>query len=361
MNYKSILVILSFGVLAILLSACGGGQLAASGWPGISADEETAYVAFNQHIYAVNLTNGLEIWRYPTEADNNITFYAAPAITEDGQVIVGGYNNILYSLGAENGRVNWTFEEATDRFIGSSLVGGEMIFAPSSDKNLYALELDGQDAWAQPFVTENSNWSRPAANSDCECVYLASMDHSVYAIDPTNGQEIWRSENLGGATVGTPAISEDGNSLFIGTFINELVTINTSNGNILWRFPTEGWVWASPVLDGDVLYFGDIAGNFYAIDRNSQAQLWSLQTGSDIVGTPLLTEDGIYFTNEAGTLYALTHDGATRWTKDFEATLHTGPVAAGDLILVATDEGGLVLYAIDSGGSQKWQFSPAEE
>jgi len=180
-------------------------------------------------------------------------------------------------------------------------------------------------------------------------------------IDPTNGQEIWRSENLGGATVGTPAISEDGNSLFIGTFINELVTINTSNGNILWRFPTEGWVWASPVLDGDVLYFGDIAGNFYAIDRNSQAQLWSLQTGSDIVGTPLLTEDGIYFTNEAGTLYALTHDGATRWTNDFEATLHTGPVAAGDLILVATDEGGLVLYAIDSGGSQKWQFSPAEE
>jgi outer membrane protein assembly factor BamB len=86
-----------------------------------------------------------------------------------------------------------------------------------------------------------------------------------------------------------------------------------------------------------------------------------LQTGSDIVGTPLLTEDGIYFTNEGGTLYALTHDGATRWTKDFEATLHTGPVATGDLILVATDEGGLILYAIDSQGSQRWQFSPAEE
>jgi outer membrane protein assembly factor BamB len=361
MNYKFILVILSLGVLAILLSACGGGQLAASVWPGISADEEAAYVAFNQHIYAVNLTNGLEKWRYPTEADNKITFYAAPAITEDGQVIVGGYNNILYSLGAENGRVNWTFEEATDRFIGSSLVAGEMIFAPSSDDDLFALDFNGQDAWAQSFVTENSNWSKPAANSDCECVYLASMDHSVYAIDPTNGQEIWRSENLGGATVGTPAISEDGKTLYIGTFINELVAINTSNGNILWRFPTEGWVWASPVLDGDVLYFGDIAGNFYAIDRNSQAQFWSLQTESDIVGTPLLTEDGIYFTNEAGTLYALTHDGATRWTKNFEATLHTGPVTTGDLILVATDEGGLILYAIDSEGSQRWQFSPAEE
>ncbi len=360
MKNKFILVILTLIVLPISLSACTGGANLASGWPGINADDETAYVAFNQHIYAVNLTNGLKSWRYPAEVEKNVTFYAAPALTEDSQVIAGGYDNILYSLNKQSGQINWKFEEATDRFVGSSLVAGEMIFAPSSDDDLFALNLDGQPAWAQPFMTENSNWSKPATDSNCECVYLASMDHSVYAINPVNGQQIWRSEDLGGATVGKPAISEDGKTLYIGTFINEMVAINTSNGNILWRYPTEGWAWASPVVDGDVLYFGDIAGNFYAIDRNTQAQLWSLPTGEDIVGTPLLTEDGIYFTNEAGTLYALTREGATRWTKDFDATLHTGPVLAGDLILVATDEGGLVLYALDSEGGQKWQFSPSE-
>jgi outer membrane protein assembly factor BamB len=187
------------------------------------------------------------------------------------------------------------------------------------------------------------------------------MDHSIYAVNPATGQEIWRSEELGGATVGTPAVSEDGKTLYIGTFKNELVAINTSNGSILWRFPAEGWVWTSPVLDGDVLYFGDISGNFYAIDRNTQVTLWSLQTGSDIVGTPLLANDSVYFTNEAGTLYSVTKEGATRWTKDFNATLHSGPIAAGDLILVATDEGGLNLFAVDSEGLQKWQFSPSEE
>ena len=107
--------------------------------------------------------------------------------------------------------------------------------------------------------------------------------------------------------------------------------------------------------------FGDIAGNFYAINRNNPTQLWSVQTGSDIVGMPLLTEDGIYFTNEAGTLYALTREGTTRWTQKFDATLHTGPISAGDLILVATDEEGLVLYAIDSEGLQRWQFSPSSD
>jgi len=361
MKNKFILVLLTLIVLAISLSSCAGGQLAASGWPGIAANDETTYIAFNQHIYAVNLNNGLELWRYPAEPDNNITFYAAPSLTEDGQVIVGGYDNILYSFDLQTGNVNWKFEEATDRYIGSSLVADNMIFSPSSDHEMFALNLGGQPVWQQPFVTENSNWSKPNADPNCECVYLASMDHSVYAIDPGNGQEIWRSESLGGATVGIPAVSEDGKTLYIGTFINELVAIDTSNGDILWRFPTEGWVWASPVLDGDVLYFGDISGNFYAIDRNTQANLWSIQTGDDIVGTPLITDDGVYFTNESGTLYALTKDGATRWTKNFEATLHTGPIATGDFILVATDEGGLNLYALDSEGTQRWMFSPSEE
>jgi outer membrane protein assembly factor BamB len=361
MKNKFILVLLTLIVLAISLSACAGGQLAASGWPGITANGESAYIAFNQHIYAVNLANGLELWRYPAEPDNNITFYAAPSLTEDGQVIVGGYDNILYSLDVQNGNMKWKFDEATDRYIGSSLVAGDMIFSPSSDHELFALNPGGQPVWQQPFVSENSNWSKPAADLNCECVYLASMDHSVYAIDPGNGREIWRSESLGGATVGTPAVSEDGKTLYIGTFINELVAIDTSNGNIFWRFPTENWVWASPVLEGDVLYFGDISGNFYAIDRNTQATLWSIQTGADIVGTPLITNDGVYFTNESGMLYALTKDGATRWTKNFESTLHTGPIATGDLILVATDEGGLVLYAMDSEGAQKWMFSPTEE
>jgi outer membrane protein assembly factor BamB len=361
MKKNFILVILTLTILVISLSACAGGQMMASGWPGITADDETAYIAFNQHVYAVNLTNGLEQWRYPVEPDKDVTFYAAPSLTDDGQVIAGGYDNILYSLNAQNGQVNWKFEEATDRFIGGSLVAGEMIFAPSSDDDLFALTLSGEHAWAGPFMTENSNWSKPTADSNCECVYMASMDHSVYAVDPVNGQEIWRSEDLGGATVGIPAVSEDGKTLYIGTFLNELVAINTSNGSILWRFPTEGWVWASPVLHGNVIYFGDIAGNFYALDRNTQAKLWSVQTGSDIVGTPLITSDGIYFTNEAGTLYALTREGTTRWTKDFEATLHTGPIAASDVILVATDTEGLELYAIDSEGLQRWQFSPSSE
>ena len=88
MKNKFLLVILTLIALSLTLSACAGGQMQASGWPGISADGETAYVAFNQQVFAIDLANGLEKWSYPDEIDNQITFYAAPSLTKDGQLIV---------------------------------------------------------------------------------------------------------------------------------------------------------------------------------------------------------------------------------------------------------------------------------
>ena len=361
MTKKFILTLLAALLLMLALSSCTGGRLQATGWPGITADDETAYIAFNTQVYAINLKNGTERWRFPVEEDSKVTFYAAPQITDDGQVIVGGYDNILYSLDAETGQENWRFEGATDRYIGSTLIADETIFAPSADKHLYALDLSGHPIWDPPFSAENENWAQPSTGPDCDCVYLASMDHSVYAINPADGTAIWHSEPLGGASVGSPAVSDDGKTIYIGSFLNELVAIDAADGSILWQFPTEDWVWTSPILDGDTIYFADIAGNFYAVDRNTHAQLWSLPTGSEIVGTPLLTEDGLYFTNQAGTFYAVARDGTTRWTKEFEQPLHAGPTAAGDLVLVATDKGDLTLYAFNAAGTQQWKFTTAKE
>ena len=361
MTKKLTLFLLATTLLMLILSACTGSNLQASGWPGISADDETAYIAFNTQVYAIDLATGTERWHFPKEAEKETTFYAAPQITEDGQVIVGGYNNVLYSLDAQTGEQNWIFEDASDRYIGSVLIAEDVIFAPSADKHLYAVGLDGKALWDIPFSAENENWAQPATGPDCDCIYLASMDHSVYAINPEKGDIRWRSEPLGGASVGSPAVSDDGKTLYIGSFLNELVAIDAADASIIWKIPTEDWVWASPVIEGDTLYFADIAGNFYAIDRNTQKQLWTLSTGSDIVGTPLLTEDGLYFTTQDGTFYAVTREGATRWTKEFEQPLHAGPVAAGDLILIATDKGDLTLYAFDANGAQQWQFTATKE
>ena len=134
------LIIISFLLIltAVLLSGCSGGALATS-WPGLLVDQNTGYLADNAFVYAVNLENGSLKWKYPADkAEKGKFFYAPPVMTEDGQLIVGGYDHVLYSLDKNTGAVLWTFPTAggtgaKDRYIASPLVTAQGIFAPNAD------------------------------------------------------------------------------------------------------------------------------------------------------------------------------------------------------------------------------------
>ena len=95
-------LIISLLTLSMILSACGS-RMSASSWPGISVNENEVYLAYNQHVYAldlnsVNQSQIQEKWRFPAEAQANVTFFTPPVLTEDGQLLVGGYDNVFYSL-----------------------------------------------------------------------------------------------------------------------------------------------------------------------------------------------------------------------------------------------------------------------
>jgi outer membrane protein assembly factor BamB len=186
------------------------------------------------------------------------------------------------------------------------------------------------------------------------------MDHIVYALDTRSGRLLWSTEDLGGALVSTPIITED-MVLYVGTFANELLALDAKSGLILWRFATQNWVWAGPGVDEDTLYFGDLSGTLYALNRQDGAVKWQLQPDPDsaIVGTPLVTEDGIYFTTEAGSLVSVNPEGGIRWNQSFETSLHSGPVRAGDFILVATANPEMLLIAVDPNGVQRWSYALA--
>ncbi len=346
-------------LFAFVLSSCsGGGVGTASSWSGLSADAETAYLAINQHVYAINLSNGLEKWRFPTEGKTQISYYAPPAITPDGQLLVGDYVKSLHSLNINNGQENWVFSEATDRYIGGPLVEGERIYAPNAGHQVFALDLRGNLIWT--FKTGGPVWATPITDPNCDCIYVASMDHRLYAIEKITGNQKWVSEQFGGSIVGTPALSEDG-ILYVGTFASEILAVNAQDGSVVWRTSTDGWIWGGPQLIGDRLYFGDLKGNLYAVDARSGEIIWRTPLGSNITGSPLVTEDMIYIGTENGVLNALDLNGNGVWNKPFNGKLYTSPVKAGDLILVApigTDE---LLFALDKNGNQKWSFIPEKK
>ena len=338
----------------LLLSACG--SVPAGSWPGISVDDrgDTIYLAYNQYLYALQADNGAERWRFRPERDNRFQVYAAPELSEDGQLLLGAYNHVLYSLNPDTGNLNWSFAGAANRYIAAPLTSGGAIFAPNADHRLYSLTAEGELRWT--FGTDEPQWSPLTSSGDI--LYLPSMDHRLYAIDAETGQAIWEKD-LGGTLVSQPVLSENG-TLYVGSMNNEVMAVDSSNGEILWRFATDGPVWGSPALFENQILVGDLEGTLYAIDSDHGQESWRVDGEGAITGSPLVLNDHIYIVHENGNAVAVTMEGNIQWTQKLDAALYGSPMAVGDLILVglSESESGALLVALDENGNTVWSFVP---
>jgi len=362
MKRNRIFLIFLIASVFSLLAGCTGAANMATSWPGFLVDQmtDTVYVSFNAHVYALNLTNGTEIWRFPREADNKITFFAEPALTNDGNLVVGGYNNILYAIDAANGNKVWEFTGSSNRFVAGALVSENKIFAPSSDNYLYTLTEAGNLSWKA--ATGHSLWAAPV--SDGEFVFQPSMDHHLYQYNVETGELIWKSDDLGGTMIGQPLLTPEG-QLYVGTFGNEVIAIDTKSHTILWRFSTNGWVWSGPYLEDGVLYFGDLEGFVYAVDSQDGKSIWQIQPdiaeNRGIFGRVLVVDESLYFASRSGILYAVDKaNGNPRWNKTFEAQFLSNLVQSEDTILISANKSDAILFAVDVNGNQRWSFIPTK-
>jgi eukaryotic-like serine/threonine-protein kinase len=356
MKPKKFLLLLTFGLLSLLLTACSGSAFVPSGWTGVTVDENVAYVAHNQYVYAVDIPSGTQVWQFPDRGQAARTYFAAPQFTSDrGQLLVSSYNSTLYSLNPDTRQEVWALETG-DRLIDAPLVTSRGIYLPSSDRILYALDFNRNIQWT--YRTQGSLWAQPAASADESIIYLTSMDHQIYALNAENGNLVW-SQNLGGAIVGSPKLSEDGATLYTGSFSKAMYALNAQTGDVLWSTPTDGWVWSGPALYQDRLYFGDVSGFIYAVDAAQGTIIWQQRPDGPIASTPLVNAEGVFVGNESGTVVALDHEGALLWTQGVGGPIFTTPVEAGEVILVAPMNTDHRLVALNRNGTQRWLFTPA--
>ncbi len=336
---------------SVLLSACAGGP--SSSWPGLAADAGNAYLAAGTFVYAVNLADGKQIWRFPEKGGKN-SFYATPVLTPDGQLLVGseGTEHNLFSLDPKTGQEKWIkpFSGAKDRWIASPLVVGAAIYAPNADGKLYILDMDG--GLIDTVELGGALWSQPA--TDGQLLYVTSLNHHLYAVDLVTHQ-IVQTVDLGGAIPGGPTISAG--SVYVGSFTKKLDAI--SNGEQRTLAEAENWIWGAPALDGETLYYADLTGNVYSLDLTTGRQNWgAVKPDGPIVASPLVTGDQIIVVTEAGSVVALDRDGRNAWDRELGGKIYSSPVVSGELILVAPLEAEFHLYALDKDGKIVWNFKP---
>lgn len=359
MKTKRLLLFLVLALLAVTLSACGGTPAAAT-WPGLAADGNAAYLANGSIVYAIRLSDGEQLWSFPEKPSTKLIFYANPVITPDGQLLVGssGSDHSLFLVDAGTGKSEWFFNGARDQWVASPLVVGNIVYAPNADGNLYILDLSipGEDKLIGTVELGGRLWAQPT--TDGQLIFVTSLDHKVFAVDPQKKAVVWSLE-LDGAIAGS-ALVADG-KLYIGSFGTTVEAIDIASHKIVWTAPTTGWVWGGPIMDGGTLYFGDLDGNFHAIDAaNGKPVMDPAKPDGAILASPILVDGKLIFVTESGAVYSLEPGTNNPLSLEkLDSKLYTAPVVAGDMILVAPFQNKTsLLVALDKDGKQVWSFFP---
>ncbi len=171
----------------------------------------------------------------------------------------------------------------------------------------YAGSDDSSPGWVIPF---DGSVSAPVLTNGM--LYIGSRDGSVYALNPENGEVIWRFDSGTDDTRGPHVIQAQGDRF---EDLMEAVSGSLTHP-IVKRNDIEG----TPVIKDNTLFIGSRNHRFFAIDPDTGTLKWAVDLGLAVRSTALVTDNlvlvfGSGIGGDPDVIFALgTDDGATVWT-----------------------------------------------
>jgi outer membrane protein assembly factor BamB len=234
-------------------------------------------------------------WEILESAGQN--FHTAPVLVEDNILLAAEYGKKFVEIDYAAARIdNPTGVQISGQPVADFVIDeeAERVYLGYNSTNLEAFDLDTLDLlWT--FETQSGVWSKPLLHEGV--LYVTSMDHFLYAIDPADGSLNWKID-LDGAAAGTPLLVND--RLYVGTFARTIVEVSLE-GEQTALYTAENWVWGSPVSDGSTLYAADLSGFTYALSVPGLQEEWKVQAAPDgIRPSPLLIDDALVVVSRTG-------------------------------------------------------------
>ena len=202
-------------------------------------------------------------------------------------------------------------------------------------------------------------------------VFVISDDNELFALNAETGEVLWSYqaiiETASMLTSPAPAVVDD---VVIAPFSSgELVALRVQNGGVLWQDALSSNARLTPlaslndisggpaVADGYVVATAQ-SGVMTAFDLRTGQRVWSQPAGS--LSIPLIAADVVFTVTTSGQVAALNKlDGTVLWIQQLEAfknakkrkkrTVWTGPLLAGNRLLVASSKGDVILLDPRSG------------
>lgn len=303
-------------------------------------------------------------WTFHTSSE----FFSSPVVMGD-LVYIGGLDSILHAIDLQTGKEVWQFKSG-GAIRSTVFADDEYVYLNGGDGNIYCLvRYDGALQWI--FQTGGKERYDFADYFDSAPVvvdnllYVGSSDFNLYALDATNGSEIWHYPTDGMVHT-TPAIANGG--IYFGSFDGYVYALDAQNGTLRWKFKTvghryfpKGEVQGSPVITDQLIVIGARDYNVYAIDRENGYCHWnkSFQNGWGLSNTVFKDTLLIAGADERKIICVNEKSGSEFWNKPMEFLIFGNLVFSQKMFYVGTTNG--KLHGFDRiSGERVWQFETEE-
>ncbi|WP_321333655.1 PQQ-binding-like beta-propeller repeat protein [uncultured Bacteroides sp.] len=265
------------------------------------------YVGDEQGVMSCyNVQNGKKLWAF--QSGNRI--FGTPAVAKD-IVVFGSTDKSIYGLNAKSGKLIWQIK-AAEPVIGAVTIQNDVAYIGASDHTFRAINIKtGKIVWAYDKVKGYIE-TRPLVTKSK--VIFGAWDNTLYALDKTNGKELWKW--TGGLTRMhfSPAavwpVAADG-KVFITDPERAMTAIDIETGKTVWR--TKQSVVRETIglsEDKERVYSKTMNDSIvcFATKGNKPNQLWVSNVGFGYEHAPSMPveKDGVVFgSTKSGLIFAM--------------------------------------------------------
>ncbi|QQS12936.1 MAG: PQQ-binding-like beta-propeller repeat protein [Rhodospirillales bacterium] len=292
----------------------------------------------------------------------------APPIVAEGRVFVKDALSSVSAFDAATGALVWRKRlepkksRDADEFGGGLAFYGGRLFVTTGFADVFALNpATGDEIWRAPASAP----VRGAPTVFQDRVLSISIDSRLQALAAVDGSPLWDYSALSeSAAFMAGASAAAAGEVVVAPFSSgELVALRLDNGRQAWNESLVGSrrgagavaaltdIRSRPVIDGDRAIAIGSAGQIAAVDLRSGTRLWDRQIAG--AQTPWVAGGFIFIISGAAEVICLNReDGKIRWVtpltafkdekKKKDPLLWSGPVLAGDRLLVAGSNGELL-------------------
>jgi len=251
---------------------------------------------------------------------------SSAAISASGKLVfVGCYDGSLYAVNAESGTIAW-----------SSKTGGEVKAAP-----------------CVPAPSLSSAPSREGVAVAAESVWVGSFDKCIYALDANSGALLLRHTTEGAFY--SSATSSAG-LVLCANLKGQVFAFEAEAFKLVWSVEVGHAIFASLRVDeaAGIVLVGAVDGLLRALSLGDGSQLWACDSGGPIFATPcvhrLNSGGSVYYAgSQAGHVLCVSANGLPLWRARGPGGGHSAPSTFGELLIVGSADGALLVLSATSG------------